>query len=463
MLRILLRFIYGSDDQLSLAEQKHLATWRRDYWRSYVPSVFVPASFGLFSGAVALWFLTPNGYQAYATLPVLICSLIMATLCFISLRLPDLAPRAYIPLFSAYTQCILIGYAIAIAVFHHYSDPDYFMMTSVLYAVFGLLILIQIPIYNGWMLFFAIECVGLGMIAWGDDLMSIKGLAWFLIIFLFSSYAVAVNASIHRMMRQNALTDWAKQMLVRQNESLLRQSMEEELALARQLQDSLAPPTALLTCRQGKLRYFQQRHGMTSGDWMAFRELPTGELVVAVADVTGKGLPAAMVAQTIHGLWARMLSQTQFDARQWLGDVNQTLKAMSYSAPHTATLGVLVISDIDITYFSCGHIPALVTHQAGSGLHIQPMMAKGNIVGMYEDLDLVPVTLAFGELAVESIILGTDGIFNQISRIKTKHIQHLLQDLALNGEAALANVDVEDDKMLVVIDRNKPPRLTRRT
>ena len=82
---------------------------------------------------------------------------------------------------------------------------------------------------------------------------------------------------------------------------------------------------------------------------------------------------------------------------------------------------------------------------------------------MYEDLDLVPVTLAFGELAVESIILGTDGIFNQISRIKTNHIQHLLQDLALNGEAALANVDVEDDTMLVVIDRNSPPHLTRRT
>ena len=87
-------------------------------------------------------------------------------------------------------------------------------------------------------------------------------------------------------------------------------------------------------------------------------------------------------------------------------------------------------------------------------------MAKGSLVGMNAELDLEPVTLNFDELAVESILLGTDGVFPQISRIKTKHVQHLLQELSAHGESALANMKVADDKMLVAIDRNRPARLT---
>ncbi|MCX6109114.1 MAG: SpoIIE family protein phosphatase [Proteobacteria bacterium] len=459
MLSKLIKSIYGSDDHLSHAEQAHLASLSRDHWSRYVLTVMLPSIVGMLIGSIAFWFLTPKGYQAYTTLPVLSCALVYTMVALIHLKRPILAQWLNMPLIGAYIQCLFIGNAISMSALRLHSDPDYFLMTCVVYVVFGVLALIRMPISNGWMLLFCCEFIVFGMAGWGPSIVSSKGLAWFLIISLFSLYAVAVNASIHRMTRLKNLADYAKMILLQQNESLRRQSMEEELTLARQLQESLAPPITFLACSQGNLRYFQNRHGVTSGDWIAFRELPSGELVVAVADVTGKGLPAAMVAQTIHGLWARMLDHSQFEARQWLDEVNKTLKAMSYSASHTATLGILVISNLSMTYYSCGHIPALVTYQTSSGLKFKTMMAKGSIVGMTADLDLEPVTLNFDELAVESILLGTDGVFPRISRIKTKHVQHLLHELSAHGESALANMEVEDDKMLVVIDRNKPARL----
>ena len=58
---------------------------------------------------------------------------------------------------------------------------------------------------------------------------------------------------------------------------------------------------------------------------MGARMLTNGDLVLAVADVSGKGIAASIVAQAIHTLWVQALVQENFDPEKWLHDVNNTL------------------------------------------------------------------------------------------------------------------------------------------
>lgn len=64
-----------------------------------------------------------------------------------------------------------------------------------------------------------------------------------------------------------------------------------------------------------------------------------------------------------------------------------------------------------------------------------------------------PVTISFSETPVESLLLGTDGIFNQGGRIKRRLIQDLLYDLDQRGDQALDRANVDDDQLLIWVQR----------
>ena len=134
---------------------------------------------------------------------------------------------------------------------------------------------------------------------------------------------------------------------------------------------------------------------------------------------------------------------------------------LGHSAPHTATLGVLIVDATSADYYSCGHLPVFVAngfardHHNTSAEHIKfnSMASRGNLVGLFDELDLKPVKLSFTETPVESLLLGTDGIFNQGGRIKRRKIQDLLYDLDQRGDQALDRANVDDDQLLIWVQR----------
>ena len=82
-----------------------------------------------------------------------------------------------------------------------------------------------------------------------------------------------------------------------------------------------------------------------------------------------------------------------------------------------------------------------------------PILSRGNIVGFTNELDLRPMSAALDQGSTESILLGTDGIFDRGARTKIDKIDHLLEEIEAKGSAALNNDDVRDDKLLIWVKR----------
>jgi serine phosphatase RsbU (regulator of sigma subunit)/anti-sigma regulatory factor (Ser/Thr protein kinase) len=87
--------------------------------------------------------------------------------------------------------------------------------------------------------------------------------------------------------------------LARQQQAEARQleRMEQELRVARVIQETLLPKD-LPQLKNGKVSAYWRPARAVSGDFYDFLEFPDGRLGIVVADVTDKGVPAALVMAT---------------------------------------------------------------------------------------------------------------------------------------------------------------------
>ena len=243
-----------------------------------------------------------------------------------------------------------------------------------------------------------------------------------------------------------------------QQEKILRQRMERDLDLAREIQDSLTPPPAHSYAGNLQVVCHQIKHHQVAGDWMAVREMPDGDIVVIVADATGKGLQAALVVHAVQSLWADTLGQDVFDARNWLLRVNRSLVRLGEQKKHSMTLGIAVIKKKSLVYWSAGHIPLFVVLEEktedGVKTNIKPIMAKGSVVGLSPEVELEESTFDLPEHTDITMMLGSDGVFTKGSRSSRRDIAEILTNLEKEGQEALKKCLSEDDKTLVLIKRS---------
>lgn len=244
-----------------------------------------------------------------------------------------------------------------------------------------------------------------------------------------------------------------------QIEKTAREKMEHDLDLAREIQDSLAPPPAHLYSGNLRVTCHQVKHHQVAGDWMAVREMPNGELIALVADATGKGMQAALVIHAIQSLWADTLGETNFDPDAWIARVNRSLVRLGETKKHSMTLGLIRISGDELKYWSAGHLPLFVCESEASGdpnasrLNVKPVVAKGSVVGLNPEIKLEPASYKIGLGKNTTILLGSDGVFTKGSRSGRREITELVGRLELGGKAALLSIEVEDDKTLVIIEK----------
>lgn len=78
-------------------------------------------------------------------------------------------------------------------------------------------------------------------------------------------------------------------------------SLERELELARSVQEVMSPPPVLHEVGPFSLAGRCEMAEECGGDWWSFHELDDDRLLIVVGDVTGHGMPAAMIAATARG------------------------------------------------------------------------------------------------------------------------------------------------------------------
>ena len=234
-----------------------------------------------------------------------------------------------------------------------------------------------------------------------------------------------------------------------QNASLKVAAVERDLEFAKVLQSSGEElPKAF---RQGRLavRVFQKPYDTIGGDWVGMRTLPDGSLVTVVADVNGKGMPAAMVSQSLQTLWIKSLDAPHFDPLAWLTEVNLALCELGRREPYTLTLGLLVVTASSLTYLSAGHVPLFVIGDTNDPRSVKPVLATGSPLGLGEKPEITGITVPMPIGNRCALVLGSDGIINLQLRRSRRAVYDFVLDLEHRGEVAFNEYPEPDDKTLV--------------
>ena len=187
-----------------------------------------------------------------------------------------------------------------------------------------------------------------------------------------------------------------------------RQRMEQELSIAREIQQALLPKT-LQPFRHVQVRGMNRSCLAVGGDYYDLVELGQDRAAFIIADVSGKGLSAALVTSMLQGTFTS-ISLGQDPARVF-AHVNHFICSHSEVRRYaTLFLGILDAGG-RVEYSNCGHLCPLLVRQG----RVEPVFGAGSL-----PLGMLPQTAFKTESSNlepgDTLVLYTDGITEAMNR-----------------------------------------------
>jgi serine phosphatase RsbU (regulator of sigma subunit) len=159
-----------------------------------------------------------------------------------------------------------------------------------------------------------------------------------------------------------------------------RKKMEQELALAQETQESLLPRNLPLF-DNFRIHAFNNPTRYVGGDFYDFLQMSSGELMGVLADVSGKGMAAALLSSMVLGALG-----TQFRSgtapQEVLNRVNQLLCEKSLPYQYVTLFLFLLNPEGDGQFISAGHNTAYV-FRAATG-QIEALSPDAYFLGMFD-------------------------------------------------------------------------------
>jgi len=143
-----------------------------------------------------------------------------------------------------------------------------------------------------------------------------------------------------------------------------------------------------------------------SGDYYDFIDLGGSGLGFVVADVSGKGIPAALLMANLQGCLRSQLEREHSDPADMLRSVNRLLHD-STAPEHFATLffGEYNNDTHRVRYVNCGHLPPMLLRAGGDVELLEPTATVLGAFAVWR-CEVGEVTFAPGDL----LVLYSDGI-----------------------------------------------------
>jgi serine phosphatase RsbU (regulator of sigma subunit)/predicted ester cyclase len=254
---------------------------------------------------------------------------------------------------------------------------------------------------------------------------------------------------------------------LRAAEARERERIEQELQVARRIQQDLLPE-ATPALEGWRIATYYGPAREVGGDFYDFLELSNGRLGLILGDATGHGMPAALVMSTTRGM-LRAVVQSVESPGEVLGRVNEALVAdIPPSTFVTCFYGILDPEGGRFSYANAGHnLPCRRLNGQAEELRARGM-PLGLMPGMgYEEKE---ATLDIGE----SVLFYSDGLveahdprgemfgFQRLRKLVAEHdaeegslVNFLMEELrSFTGEGW----EQEDDITLVTLRRSAASR-----
>lgn len=193
-------------------------------------------------------------------------------------------------------------------------------------------------------------------------------------------------------------------------EELEKKRLEEELNIARQIQQELLP-TELAYIEGYDVAALNISSKQIGGDYYDLIDIGNGEMIIVIADVSGKGTPAALLmANTQAAL--RVLTPLNIPLPELISRLNNLLYGNTGSDKFvTLFCAKLHIQTRMLTFVNAGHNPPFLLRQNGT----MELLSEGGLV-----LGIMETMIPYEEKTVELqhgdiILMYTDGVTEALS------------------------------------------------
>jgi serine phosphatase RsbU (regulator of sigma subunit) len=194
-------------------------------------------------------------------------------------------------------------------------------------------------------------------------------------------------------------------------ETTQRRDIERQLEFASQVQMSFLPSQRPLIPGYQFYDYYEAALGI-GGDFFDYVPLPDGRLVVALGDVAGKGVPAALLMARLHSMARYHFLASPMPARV-LSELNAGLATCGLG--HRFVTFVAAVLDPlrhEVTLVNAGHIPPLLVRPNGE-VALVGGEASGFPLGICQEHEYGQFTLTLEP--GETLLLFTDGVTEAMS------------------------------------------------
>jgi sigma-B regulation protein RsbU (phosphoserine phosphatase) len=251
-----------------------------------------------------------------------------------------------------------------------------------------------------------------------------------------------------------------------------RERLNREVEIAREVQERLFPQTLPSivgieysgTCRTAL---------GVGGDYYDFLALPDGKLGVALGDVSGKGIAAALTMASLQAPLRADAMRAGNDIAGLITRVNQML----YDASAEDRYATLFYAQYDpatrrLSYVNAGHCPPILLRSAAKSGRVERLdQAGGTVVGLLKDCayEQSEASLAVGDLHViytdgfsEAMNLdltewGEERLIESIVACAGLHARGVITRIMQAADAFAAGAPKSDDMTLVVLRVIDPP------
>jgi len=183
-----------------------------------------------------------------------------------------------------------------------------------------------------------------------------------------------------------------------------KKKSEQELALAQETQESLLP-RCLPRFENFLIHAFNKPTRYVGGDFYDFLQLSSGEWMGVLADVSGKGMPAALLSSMVLGALS-MEFRSRPDPREVLKRVNQLLCEKSLPFQFVTLFLFLLSPDGSGQFISAGHNAAYL-FRSGTG-QIEELLPDAHFLGMFDFACYEPRALHLGQGDI--LVVYSDGL-----------------------------------------------------
>jgi serine phosphatase RsbU (regulator of sigma subunit) len=203
----------------------------------------------------------------------------------------------------------------------------------------------------------------------------------------------------------------ADQIAILLQQTAEKAKIEQELEVAKAIQETLVPSDAPVKKSTLTFAGFYQPAAQTGGDWWTWAELVGGKTLVVIGDVTGHGVPSAMITAAAKASCdvARYVHNDDVTVTTLLEIMNHAIfESAQRRFVMTCFASIIDTKARTITYANAGHnFPYLFRPGEGKG-EFGSLMIRGNRLGddRNSKYDAKTTELAIGDV----LVWYTDGI-----------------------------------------------------